>query len=61
MSDLAMPSGNDTPQVLLEHHLKQLRLPTFLREYDKVARYDGVFDRVLQFANIARPAVLHQQ
>ncbi len=24
----------DTPQVLLEHHLKQLRLPTFLREYD---------------------------
>ena len=28
----------DTPQVLLEHHLKQLRLPTFLREYDKVAR-----------------------
>ena len=37
-SDLAMPSGNDTPQVLLEHHLKQLRLPTFLREYDKVAR-----------------------
>jgi len=36
--DLAMPSGNDTPQVLLEHHLKQLRLPTFLREYDKVAR-----------------------
>jgi len=38
MSDLAQPSGNDTPQVLLEHHLKQLRLPTFLREYDKVAR-----------------------
>ena len=38
MSDLAMPSGNDTPQVLLEHQLKQLRLPTFLREYDKVAR-----------------------
>jgi DNA replication protein DnaC len=28
----------DTPQVLLEHHLKALRLPTFLREYDKVAR-----------------------
>jgi hypothetical protein len=38
MSDLAMPSGNDTPQVLLEHQQKQLRLPTFLREYDKVAR-----------------------
>jgi hypothetical protein len=30
--------ATDTPQVLLEHHLKALRLPTFLREYDKVAR-----------------------
>ena len=28
----------DTPQVLLDHHLKALRLPTFLREYDKVAQ-----------------------
>ena len=28
----------ETPQVLLEHHLKALRLPTFLREYDKVAQ-----------------------
>src|SRR4051794_5639609 len=28
----------DTPQVLLAHHLKALKLPTFLREYDKVAR-----------------------
>ena len=28
----------DTPQVLLDHHLKTLRLPTFLREYDKLAR-----------------------
>ena len=26
------------PQVLLQEHLKALRLPTFLREYDKVAR-----------------------
>jgi len=32
-----MPTA-ETPQVLLEHHLKQLRLPTFLREYDKLAR-----------------------
>ena len=35
----------DTPQVLLAHHLKQLKLPTVLREYDKVAREcarDGV-------------------
>ncbi len=26
------------PQVLLQEHLKALRLPTFLREYDKLAR-----------------------
>ena len=28
----------DTPQVLLSHYLKALKLPTFLREYEKVAR-----------------------
>ncbi len=28
---------NDTPQLLLSHHLKALKLPTFLREHDKVA------------------------
>lgn len=43
----AMPTGTTggTPQVLLAHHLKQLKLPTVLREYDKVARdcaRDGV-------------------
>jgi DNA replication protein DnaC len=38
MSAANSPTPNDTPQVLLEHHLKLLRLPTFLREYDKVAR-----------------------
>jgi DNA replication protein DnaC len=26
------------PQILLAHHLKSLRLPTFLREHDKLAR-----------------------
>jgi hypothetical protein len=34
-SEIPIP---DTPRVLLEHHLKALRLPTILREYDKVAR-----------------------
>ena len=29
---------SDTPQLLLAHHLKALRLPTFLREYDKLAQ-----------------------
>ncbi len=28
----------DTPRVLLVHHLKTLKLPTFLREHDKIAR-----------------------
>ena len=28
----------ETPQLLLAHHLKALRLPTFLREYDKLAQ-----------------------
>ena len=28
----------DAPELLLAHHLKTLRLPTFLREYDKQAR-----------------------
>jgi DNA replication protein DnaC len=28
----------DTPQLLLVHHLKALKLPTFLREYDKLAQ-----------------------
>ncbi len=28
----------DTPQVLLAHHLKTLKLPSCLREYDKLAR-----------------------
>ncbi len=38
MSTPPLPPTAETPQVLLEHHLKQLRLPTFLREYDKLAR-----------------------
>ena len=29
---------SDAPQVLLEHHLKTLKLPTFLREHGRVAR-----------------------
>lgn len=29
---------SETPQVLLQHHLKKLRLPTFNGEYAKLAR-----------------------
>ena len=32
-----LPSAHD-PKMLLAHHLKALKLPTFLREYDKIAR-----------------------
>lgn len=40
MSDALHPDAPhpDTPQVLLEHHLKALRLPSFLAEYDKLAQ-----------------------
>ena len=47
MTPDAKPKGmtQGTPQLLLAHHLKQLKLPTVLREYDKVAQdcaRDGV-------------------
>ena len=29
---------SDSPQVLLQHHLKKLRLPTFQSEYPKLAQ-----------------------
>ena len=29
---------SDAPQVLLAHHLKALKLPTFLREHERLAR-----------------------
>ena len=38
MSKAGKTKTADTPQVLLEHHLKALRLPTFLGEYEKQAR-----------------------
>ena len=41
--ELLVPDGrrrsmSEAPQILLEHRLKTLKLPTVLREYDKVAR-----------------------
>jgi len=45
-SDATQPGTTAAgPAVLLAHHLKQLKLPTVLREYEKVAREcarDGV-------------------
>ena len=37
-----MSKTADKPQVLLEHHLKALKLPTILAEYEKVARESAV-------------------
>ncbi len=34
----ARNTNTDTPQVLLQHHLKKLRLPTFQSEYAKLAQ-----------------------
>ena len=33
-----MTAANEAPELLLQHHLKKLRLPTVLREYEKLAR-----------------------
>ncbi len=33
-----MTEATDKPQLLLRHHLKQLKLPTVLAEYEKVAQ-----------------------
>jgi len=49
----------DTPQLLLEHHLKQLRLPTILREYDKVARQCAAEDDVM--GAVVEPAEVSMQ
>jgi len=32
-----MTGTGEKPQLLLKHHLKQLKLPTFLAEYEKQA------------------------
>jgi DNA replication protein DnaC len=37
MTAAAPAASPAPPQVLLAHHLRQLKLPTFLREYEKVA------------------------
>ncbi|MDH5537350.1 MAG: ATP-binding protein, partial [Betaproteobacteria bacterium] len=33
-----MTAASETPELLLQHHLKKLRLPTVLRDYEKLAR-----------------------
>ena len=33
-----MTAASQAPELLLQHHLKKLRLPSVLREYEKLAR-----------------------
>jgi len=33
-----MSAAGEAPEILLQHHLKKLKLPTVLREYEKLAR-----------------------
>ena len=40
----------DTPQVLLQHHLKKLKLPTVLREHEKIARQVSGFVKLYDTA-----------
>jgi DNA replication protein DnaC len=42
MNETSLLATIETPQILLEHHLKTLRLPTMVREYDRVARLCAV-------------------
>ena len=54
---------NSTSQLLLSHHLKALRLPTFLREYDKVSRQcaaEGV-DHSRYFLRLAELEVIDRE
>ena len=50
----------DTPQVLLQHHLKKLRLPTFHSEYAKQARQCAVEnkDHVQYLLRLCEPELI---
>jgi DNA replication protein DnaC len=53
----------ETPQILLAHHLKALKLPTFLREYDKLARQcaaEGV-DHVRYLARLSELELIDRE
>ena len=54
---------SEAPQILLEHRLKTLELPTFLREYDKVARqcaHEGL-DPVAFLARLVEPEFIDRE
>ncbi len=43
----------DAPELPLTHHLKTLRLPTFLREHDKQARICAAVNRRVKWVHVA--------
>ena len=51
------------PELLLANHLKTLRLPTFLREHDKLARICAAegMDHVRQVPSRQKPGQLRLQ
>ena len=55
------PEG--TPQILLAHHLKALKLPTFLREYDKLARQcaSDAVDHVRYLLRLAKLELIERE
>jgi DNA replication protein DnaC len=53
----------DAPQLLLDHHLKTLKLPTFLREYAKQARLcaDEDVDHIAYLARLAELELIDRE
>jgi DNA replication protein DnaC len=53
----------DAPQLLLDHHLKTLKLPTFLREYAKQARLsaDEGVDHIAYLARLAELELIDRE
>jgi len=49
-----MTEATDKPQLLLRHHLKQLKLPTILAEYEKVAQRIASSDNVTESGSTPR-------
>lgn len=53
----------EAPQILLNHQLKKLKLPTFLREYDKQARLCAAEgrDHVQFLARVDELELIHRE
>jgi DNA replication protein DnaC len=57
----APPASPAPPQVLLVHHLRQLKLPTFLREYEKVATAREGLDHVRFLLRLAELELIDRE